>query len=745
MFKIIKKKLLSPNIYLLEIYAPDIANSAKPGQFVIIIANEFAERIPLTIADFDTKTGSVSVVIQEVGEGSKEICSYNENEYLSDFVGPLGQPSELYYLRKDELLEKNILFIAGGLGTAPVYPQVKWLKEQGISSDVIIGARNQEAVIYENEMKKVAKNVYITTDDGSYIRKGLVTDELKRLISEENKKYNLIVTIGPMIMMKFVSMLTKELQIPTIASLNPIMVDGTGMCGACRVIVDGKVKFACVDGPEFDAHLVDFDMALKRQVMLKEEKITPKSGDKIDNIEFEFNKKKKTPDFVQSPCQRIYNFDEVSLGYDETRAKLEASRCLNCKKPHCVEQCPVGVKIPEFLMQVKEGNFEAAAKIILEDNALPAICGRVCPQEDQCEGSCIIGKKSEAVGIGRLERFVADWVRERGIKFSTDIIKNGKKVAVIGSGPSGLACALDLAKKGYEVVIYEALQKPGGVLVYGIPDFRLPKDEVVQSEIQAVLDLGVKIQTNIVIGRTKSIDDLLEKDKFDAIFIGSGAGLPKFMKIKGEEANGVFSANEFLTRSILMKGGENGYKTPIGIGKNVAIIGAGNVAMDAARTAKRLGSKVYVIYRRSEEEAPARLEEIHHAKEEGIIFNFLTNPKEILKDEKGNVKAIKCVKMELSDEDESGRRAPVEIKNSEFIMNIDSVIISIGTSPNPLIRQTTKGLSVNEYQCIVADENGKTTKEKVYAGGDAVTGAATVILAMGAGKKAAAAIDEMLV
>ena len=411
----------------------------------------------------------------------------------------------------------------------------------------------------------------------------------------------------------------------------------------------------------------------------------------------------------------------------------------------CVANCPVNVQIPQFIMEVKAGNFERAAELSLETNALPAVCGRVCPQEDQCEGACVVGIRNEPVGIGRLERFVADYMREKNIKFPSKIVKNGRKIAVIGSGPSGIACAGDLAKMGYDVTIFEALHEPGGVLVYGIPEFRLPKQEVVQTEIQGVKDLGVKIETDVVIGKTLTIDDLLEKDGFEAVYVASGAGLPNFMHIKGENSNGVLSANELLTRSNLMKAFDESYKTPIKLGKRVAVVGAGNVAMDAARTALRLGSEVYIVYRRSEEECPARLEELEHAKEEGIKFMFLTNPVEILADENGWVKGMKCVKMELGEPDESGRRSPVEIPGSEFILDLETVVMSIGTSPNPLISMTTPGLELNRWKCIVADdETGKTTKKAVYAGGDAVTGAATVILAMGAGKKAAKAINEYL-
>ncbi len=456
------------------------------------------------------------------------------------------------------------------------------------------------------------------------------------------------------------------------------------------------------------------------------------------------NKIPRVPVREQDPKVRATNFEEVCYGYNVDEARLEASRCLNCKKPRCVESCPVSIQIPQFIARVAEGDFESAARIIAEDSSLPSVCGRVCPQETQCEGSCILGIKGEAVAIGKLERFVGDWSIEHGKTFATVAPTNGYKVAVVGSGPSGLACAADLAKLGYEVTIFEALHKVGGVLEYGIPEFRLPKQKVVAKEVENVKRLGVKIETDTIVGRTATVDQLMDEEGFSAVFIGSGAGLPRFMGIPGENLNGVVSANEFLTRTNLMKAYDDQYDTPIYVGQRVVVVGGGNVAMDAVRTAKRLGAEAFIVYRRSEAELPARVEEVHHAKEEGIDFRMLTNPVEVLGDDKGWVRGIRCIRMELGEPDESGRRSPVEIPGSEFEIECDVVIMALGTSPNPLIASTTAGLETNRRGCIVADENGQTSREGIFAGGDTVTGAATVILAMGAGRKAAKAIDNYI-
>jgi len=751
MFEIIEKKHLATDIYSMKVKAPSVAKVAKPGQFVIVITDSKSERIPLTISDYNSKEGTVSIVIQAIGYSTRKLVKLDKGDHIKDFVGPLGMESEFIHFTNDELSSKKILFIAGGVGSAPVYPQAKWLFNKGYKADVIIGARTKDLIILEEDFKPIVNNLYISTDDGSAGFHGNVTKLLEKLVAEGNH-YDIVIAIGPMIMMKFVAESTKKLGIHTIVSLNTLMIDGTGMCGACRVTVDGKVKFTCVDGPEFDAHKVDFDEAMRRLKLFKRQEASENEKDHICNLDkavaYSENKKGRRPRVPvreQEPDVRNKNFEEVCLGYNEEEAISEAQRCLECKKPSCVPGCPVNIKIPQFIGAVKQKDFAKAASIIAEDSALPAICGRVCPQEVQCEGKCVMGVKGDSIAIGKLERFVADWARENKIEVTNTSTPNNHKVAVIGSGPAGLTCAGDLAKMGYNITIYEALQKAGGVLQYGIPEFRLPKEKVVKTEIENLKKLGVKIITNYVIGKTNGIDNLLEHEGFDAVFIGSGAGLPKFMNIPGENLNGVFSANEFLTRNNLMKAYLAEYDTPSFHAKHVAVVGGGNVAMDAARVAKRIGSDVSIIYRRSEAELPARAEEVMHAKEEGIEFNTLTNPVEILGDENGWVKAIRCIRMELGEPDASGRRSPIPVTNSEFDIPVDAVIMSLGTSPNPMINKSTKDLKINKHNCIEADDNtGATSRKGVFAGGDAVTGAATVILAMGAGKKAAQAIHQYI-
>ena len=755
MYKIVKKEWLSEKICLMEVKAEALAKSAQPGQFLIVKTDEHGERVPLTVCDYDRKNGTVTIVFFVIGKSTEDMAKLNEGDFFQDVAGPLGQESEFLHEDLETLKNKKVLFVAGGVGTAPVYPQVKWFHEHGMKADVIIGAKTKSLVILEDKMREAAGNLYIATDDGSYGFHGMVTGLIDELIKNQNKHYDHVVAIGPMIMMKFVSLKTKEYNIPTTVSLNPLMVDGTGMCGACRVTIGDKIKFACVDGPEFDGHLVDFDEAMRRQQIYKTEEgrayLEKKEGEThhakgcqcCNHHNEQIEKGRRVPVREQDPKVRATNFDEVTFGYTLEEAQMEASRCLNCKNPLCMKGCPVSIDIPAFIEKIKEGAIAEAGKILSKYTSLPAVCGRVCPQETQCEGKCILGIKGEPVAIGKLEKFVGDYLLENAVEIDIPK-KNNHRVAVVGSGPAGLTAAGDLAKIGYDVTVFEALHKTGGVLTYGIPEFRLPKDKVVQREIENIKKLGVNFVTNEIIGKTTTIDKLLDEDGFEAVFVGSGAGLPKFMGIPGENLNGVFSANEFLTRVNLMKAYLDEYNTPVKRGLKVAVIGGGNVAMDAVRTAKRLGAEAHIVYRRSEKDFPARAEEVHHAKEEGIIIDALTLPKEILGDEKGNVTGMRCIHTKLGEPDASGRASFIEIPESEFIMETDMVIMALGTAPNPLISSTTKNLEVNKWKCIVADEEGHTSREGVFAGGDAVSGAATVILAMGAGKKAAKAIDEYI-
>lgn len=749
MYEIISKRLLnSHEIYRMEIHAPWISLSGKPGQFVIVIPNENGERIPLTISDIVYQRQSVVIVFQVVGETTRQLAEMNEGDDLYTIVGPLGRPSELIEKHaKGEL--KRLLFVAGGVGIAPVFPQVKWAFRQGIPTDVIIGARSKDLLFYEDELRAVCQNLHIMTDDGSYGEQGLVTAKVDELCTK-GVEYSHCVAIGPLPMMKFVALTTKKYSLPTIVSLNCMMVDGTGMCGACRVRVGNEVKFCCVDGPEFDGHLVDFDEAarkLKTPDARRYRIATAESGHKCNlapAVEASVSEtKKRQKPREQDPKVRARNFDEVSFGLTEHQVLVEASRCLQCKKPRCVEACPVGINIPRFIQNIKEENFNQAYITISHDSALPAVCGRVCPQETQCEGSCVMGVKSEPIAIGALERFVADNHRAKS-KPQSPCYPAGRKVAVIGSGPSGLTCAGDLAKHGYQVTVFEALHHAGGVLVYGIPEFRLPKQRVVEPEIENLRRLGVEIRTNVIIGKSITIDQLFEDMEYDAVYIASGAGLPKFMGVKGETLIGVISANELLTRTNLMHGYDEQYDTPIYLGKKVIVVGGGNVAMDAARTALRLGSEVTVVYRRGQEDMPARREEVHHAMEEGVQFMFQTAPVEILGNVDGTVRALRCVKMAMGEPDEKGRRKFSPIENSECDVEADTIVAALGTSPNPLIRTTTPGLDCETWGGIKADENGQTSRKLIFAGGDAVSGAATVILAMGAGRKAAKAIMEAL-
>ena len=738
----------------MEIHAPWISLSGKPGQFVIVIPHENGERIPLTISDIVYQRQSVVIVFQVVGETTRQLAAMSEGDDLYTIVGPLGRPSEL--IAKHEAGElRRLLFVAGGVGIAPVFPQVKWAFRQGIPTDVVIGARSKDLLFYEDELRAVCHNLYIMTDDGSYGEQGLVTAKVDELC-KSGADYSHCVAIGPLPMMKFVSLTTSKYDLATIVSLNCMMVDGTGMCGACRVRVGAEVKFCCVDGPEFDGHLVDFDGAarkLKTPDTRRYRIATAESGHKCNLKEavdqavaarsLQPQQSVRQRPQEQDPKVRATNFDEVSYGFTERQAVVEAGRCLQCKKPRCVEACPVEINIPEFIRNIKEGNFNQAYVTIGRDSALPAVCGRVCPQENQCEGSCVMGVKNEPIAIGALERFVADNHRVQS-KSQPQCYPAGRKVAVVGSGPSGLTCAGDLAKRGFQVTVFEALHHAGGVLVYGIPEFRLPKQQVVEPEIENLRRLGVEIRTNVIIGKSITIDQLFSEMEYDAVYIASGAGLPKFMGIKGETLIGVVSANELLTRTNLMHGYDEHYDTPIYLGRKVIVVGGGNVAMDAARTALRLGSQVTVVYRRGQQDMPARREEVHHAIDEGVEFLFQTAPVEILGNDDGTVAALRCIKMEMGQPDAKGRRSFSPVEGSEFNLEADTIIAALGTSPNPLIRTTTPGLECEVWGGIKADESGRTSRRLIFAGGDAVSGAATVILAMGAGRKAAKAIAAEL-
>ena len=762
MYKIIEKEKIAEAIYSITVEAPKIASKRKAGQFIVLITDEKGERVPLTIAGSDRDKGTIDIVFQAVGHTTQQLASLKQGDYIRDILGPLGHPTHIENFG-------TAVCIGGGLGIALAMPITEALHEAGNNVISIISARNEGLLLMEERLREISNELLIATDDGSKGFHGFPTQILQEML-DNKKKIDIVFAVGPVPLMGAVCKVTQPYKIKTIVSLNPIMVDATGMCGACRVEVGGKTKFACVDGPEFDGHEVDFDTLMKR-LRIYNDSITEESQkdaqaepcqmdeektETYKKIEKELlshqtvlkkgEKRIKIPKQImpqQSARSRINNFKEVPFGYTVEQAQREASRCIQCKKPLCYEGCPVNIDIPAFIKLIGEGDFIGAARKIKETNGLPAVCGRVCPQEDQCEKVCIVGKKSDPVCIGNLERFVADYEREHGDEYIPEIPeKTGRKIAVVGSGPAGLTVAGDLAKKGHDVTIFETLHKAGGVLVYGIPEFRLPKS-IVEAEVDYLRKLGVKIELNSVIGKIETVDELLNND-FDAVFLGTGAGLPMFMQIPGENLNGVYSANEYLTRVNLMKAYDPEYDTPILRKKKVAVLGAGNVAMDSARTALRLGGEdVYVVYRRSRTEMPARIDEVHHGEEEGVKFKFLMNPVRIIGDDKGWVKGLECIKMELGEPDESGRRRPIPIEGSETILDVECVIVAIGNGPNPLIPTTTPGLRTNRRGNIVADEEtGVTSMKGVFAGGDIVTGAATVILAMGAGKKAAVAIDN---
>ncbi len=750
MYPIIRREAFSDTTFLWELLAPDVARSAQPGHFVMLRLHEGGERIPLTVADYDPERGTITMVIQALGKTTLEMRDhFKAGDTIPDFVGPLGMPQHVSQTG-------HVVLVGGGLGVAPVFPQLRAFKEAGNRTTGIIGFRNKDLVFWEEKFGRYCDNLIVCTDDGSYGKPGFVTSALQEVIATDRP--DLIVAIGPLPMMNACVETSRPSGIKTMVSLNAIMVDGTGMCGSCRVTVGNEIKFACVDGPDFDGHQVDFKELLLRQKRFKGEEAAANTDYahicNVEKILFDQGKKnyKKYKDLAphatpmpeRDALERSRNFKEVNLGYSMADAMAEAERCIQCSKPTCIDGCPVSIDIPRFIRHLLVRDLDGALAVINESNLLPSVCGRVCPQESQCEAQCVVGRKLESVAIGRLERFVGDNAKRGPIEPPRLARKLGK-VAVVGSGPSGLAVAADLAKFGCEVNVYEALHVVGGVLQYGIPPFRLPRD-IITREVDTLRALGVKFETNKVIGKTFSVPQLMDEMGFDAVFVGAGAGAPAFLGIPGEFAGQVYSANEFLTRVNLMGGDKFPFlDTPVTVGKSVVVIGAGNTAMDCLRVAKRLGTPtVRCVYRRSEAEAPARIEELRHAKEEGIEFFFLHGPVEILTSDDGNVRGMRVQKMVLGEPDAKGRRQPVP--QDEFLeLECDTVIYALGTKANPIVTKSTPGLNLNKWGYIVADDATQATSVPgVFAGGDIVTGGATVILAMGAGRRAARAIGAYL-
>ena len=785
MNKIVKKIQFSEKVFRLDVEAPLIAKARKAGHFVIVRVDEKGERVPLTIAGSDTEKGTITLVIQTVGASTTKLCSLNEGDYIADVVGPLGRATHIENYG-------TVLCAGGGVGTAPMLPIIQALKAAGNKVISVIAGRSKELIILEDEVRASSDEVIIMTDDGSYGNKGVVTVGMEEVILRE--KVDKCFAIGPAIMMKFCCLLTQKYNIPTDVSLNTIMVDGTGMCGACRISVGGKTKFVCVDGPEFDGHQVDFNEMLQRggafkaeeaEAMAqyeaalngsktcccsdkKEQKKETYSAENMDtttpvaelidrNAPYREELRKSMKAKERTAIERckmpeldpVYRattrVEEVNTGLSVEQAMTEAKRCLDCANPTCMQGCPVSINIPSFIKNIERGEFLNAARILKSTSALPAVCGRVCPQEKQCESMCIhLKMKEPAVAIGNLERFAADFERESGKMALPEVApKNGKKIAVIGSGPSGLSFAGDMAKAGYDVTVFEALHEIGGVLKYGIPEFRLP-NAIVDVEIENLRQIGVNFVKDCVVGKTITVKDL-EDEGYQGIFVGSGAGLPNFMNIPGENSNGIMSSNEYLTRVNLMDASNPEYATPVKKAKSVMVVGGGNTAMDSCRTAKRLGAeRVFIAYRRSEEEMPARLEEVKHAKEEGIEFLTLHNPIEYHADDKGNVTEVVLQKMELGEPDASGRRSPVAIPGATETIAIDQAIVAVGVSPNPIVPTSIDGLELGRKNTIVVNEGMQTNIPTIFAGGDIVRGGATVILAMGDGRRAAKAMDEYL-
>ena len=779
MNKIIRKEQFSENVFLFEIEAPLIAKSRKAGNFIIIRVDKNGERIPLTIADADINKGTITIVVQRVGLSSQKLCGLNEGDVIADVVGPLGNPTHIENFG-------TVVCAGGGVGVAPMLPIIRALKAAGNRVLSVIAGRNKDLIILEDEVRASSDELIIMTDDGSYGEKGVVTVGIETFIKQEH--VDKVFAIGPPVMMKFCCMLTQKYNIPTDVSLNTIMVDGTGMCGACRLTIGGNTKFVCIDGPEFDGALVDWDEMLKRMSTFKRAEqeemehyeqhlhsVSPGINVSTSNIKMDVEATSETieqltdrnsqwrkdlraaikakdrmaiPRVVMPELDAEYRShtrtEEVNKGLTKEMAMTEARRCLDCARPSCVTGCPVSIDIPSFIKNIERGQFIAAAKVLKNTSSLPAVCGRVCPQEKQCESKCVHLKTGEpAVAIGYLERFAADYERESGNIVLPEIKpSNGVKIAVVGSGPAGLSFAGDMAKKGYEVTVFEALHEIGGVLKYGIPEFRLP-NRIVDVEIENLRKMGVTFITDCIIGKTISVEQL-ESEGFRGIFIASGAGLPNFMGIPGENSINIMSSNEYLTRVNLMDAANPSTDTPINIGHNVLVVGGGNTAMDSCRTARRLGGNVTLVYRRSEKEMPARLEEVKHAKEEGIKFMTLHNPIEYIADENGAVKQVRLQEMRLGEPDESGRRSPEPIPGAIKTMDIDQVIVAVGVSPNPLVPKSVKGLELGRKNTIVVNEEMQSSRPEIYAGGDIVRGGATVILAMGDGRRAADNMDKQL-
>ena len=764
MNKIISKQQYSEKVFCFDIEAPLIARSRRAGNFVIVRVDKNGERMPLTIADSDKVRGTIKLVVQKVGLSSTKLCNLNEGDFIADVVGPLGNPTHIENYG-------TVICAGGGVGVAPMLPIMRALKDAGNRVLAVIAGRNKELVILEDEVKASSDELIIMTDDGSYGEKGVVTIGIEKFIQQEH--IDKVFAIGPPIMMKFCCLLTQKYNISTDVSLNTIMVDGTGMCGACRLTIGGKTKFVCIDGPEFNGAEVDWDEMFKRMSTFKaveqedmsrfqahvckdegtptakNQSVTPiqQHHQEAQVVDLKAKDRIKIPRVSMPELDPVYRattrLEEVNQGLTSEMAIREAQRCLDCKKPTCVEGCPVNINIPGFIKQIEKGNFLEAARVLKQTSALPAVCGRVCPQEKQCESRCIHHKmKSEPVAIGYLERFAADFERESGQTVLPELApKNGIKVAVVGSGPSGLSFAGDMIKNGFEVYVFEALHEIGGVLKYGIPEFRLP-NRIVEAEIDNLRKLGVHFQTDVIIGKTISIDEL-KAEGFQGIFVGSGAGLPNFMDIPGENALNIMSSNEYLTRVNLMDAANPSTDTPINLGKKVLVVGGGNTAMDSCRTAKRLGADVTLVYRRSEAEMPARIEEVKHAKEEGIKFLTLHNPKEYLTDENGAVKAAVLDVMQLGEPDQSGRRRP-ETTGETITIECDQVIVAVGVSPNPLVPKSIEGLTLGRKNTIAVNEQMQSSRKEIYAGGDIVRGGATVILAMGDGRRAAMNMSKQL-